>query len=99
MSTKTTNTQTPASLFFTEVADLASDLYCRWLDEGDYEGSSEYRNAFQRVAKKHGLTVTKFTKRPWGIVFTDSSDGTLRTYRLSVNSTSVSYKKLSTSTI
>ena len=93
MNTTQTKPSTPASEFFSDVEQLAINLYCRWLDERDYEDDAEYLSAFQQVASRHSLIVRKFHRRPWGITFVDNSDG-YKEYRLTINSSNMAYKRV-----
>ncbi len=90
MSTKLVAMDTPASRFYKSVVDLSTNLYTRWLDESQHEDSEEYLAVFRKHAKKHGIFVTKLTKRPWGILF---NDGT-RFYELTVTTKQVAYKRI-----
>ena len=83
---------TDARRFFDEVADMASRLYGRWLDEKDYEDIADYQKPFSKAADKWDIKIIKMTKRPFGLHFEDTYSGIK--YALKVTSTSVSYKNI-----
>lgn len=63
-------TTTKAAAFFEAAQDLFSTLYCRWQDEQEYEDINDYAQPLQAIAAKHGVTITKMNKRPFGCNFT-----------------------------
>jgi hypothetical protein len=79
-----------ASAFFESVADLTVRLYERWLDEKDYEDINDYLPLIAQAGEEFDVSIVKMTKRPFGFHFNVDS----RTFALSVNSRSISYKRI-----
>ena len=58
-----------------EIIDYIGYLYCRWLDEKEYEDFADYQTAlikkFIEVAATHNFITTnhRVSKRPFGIEF------------------------------
>ena len=81
-----------ASRLFAAQAEWFSYLYGRYLDEHEYETATEYQTAIVTRFEKHpGVTVGKFTVRPFAIEFT-TVDGK---YRMKATTRSVMYAKIS----
>ena len=83
--------KTVALAFFDDAYELIGELYGRWLDEKDYEDIYDYRAPLAKIAEKHGVTITKMTKKPFGFAFTTPQGTYVATARLG----SVSYKRIS----
>ncbi len=90
-ATKTSAPKTVALAFFNAIEETLIALYGRWLDEREHEDINDYRKPFEGAAAKHGVSIVKMTKRPFGMVFTTD----LGTYAATVNGSSVSYKRIS----
>jgi len=88
--TITEQPSTTANEFFTAVADTAASLYGRWLDEKDYEDINDYLPVVVKTADEFGVSIVKMTKRPFGFHF--SVDG--RTFAMTVNTRTISYKRI-----
>jgi hypothetical protein len=68
---ETNPTHTQARALYQDIKPLFENLYCRWLDEREYEDIQDYRKVLQDAID--GSTVpakiTKMLKRPFGFRF------------------------------
>ena len=72
------------------INDMVS-LYCRYLDEKDYEPLESYGTPIQRVLERQeGVTFIKMTGRPWGCRFTMGGN----TYQYRVTLTQATIKRV-----
>ena len=70
---------------YSEIKPLVTNLYSRWLDEGQYEGLAEYEKVFAKALKKYDFTLVVMTKKPFGFKF--KINNTDAVYTLSINNT------------
>jgi hypothetical protein len=60
-----------AQKFHNDIMGTLNNLYSRWLDEKEYEDIKDYQvPALVDAAKKHGVFISKMTKKPFGLIFT-----------------------------
>jgi hypothetical protein len=68
-----------------EMQELVTNLYNRWLDEGQYEGISGYEKVFAKALKKYNFNLIAVTKKPFGFKF--KINNTNATYSIGINGT------------
>lgn len=80
---------------FTKDVEITMEyLYSRWQDEKKYEDIKDYKIPVDEIAKKHGVTVIKMTKKPFGFTFTVSDTVEPRTYEYGMSSTKLYWKRI-----
>jgi hypothetical protein len=63
-------------------------LYSRWQDEKEYENINDYAKPMNRHFERHGLTLEKMTKRPFGCIVVING----KRYQVYVNNSSMGWK-------
>ena len=58
-----------ASQFWSACEETMGSLVGRWSDEKEYEDFNEYRIPLDKIAAKHGISITSMSKRPFGCKF------------------------------
>jgi len=90
MVTQSNTARTVALDFYEAIAKTLEVLYWRWQDEKEYENIEDYRLPLEAAAKARGVTITKMTKRPFGLLFTTPQGS----YKADVTRKGVSYKRI-----
>lgn len=80
--------KTIARQVYDSEVEFFGNLYCRWLDEKEYEDIADYKAVIQ--ARIPQMKIVSMHKRPFG--FTAKSEG--KTYRFTVTMKNYSYKQI-----
>lgn len=76
--------------FFKAAKETVLYLAMRWQDESQFEDINDYKTPLIELAIKHGVTIEKMTKRPFGCVFV--TDG--KRFQLKCTSRVYSYVRI-----
>jgi hypothetical protein len=71
------------------IENLMVNLYCRWLDEKDYEDINDYLVVIKKEVPSN-IIISKMNKRPFGFNF---SFGGEAQYQYYVKSNSIGWKR------
>lgn len=80
--------KTIARQVYDSEVEFFGNLYCRWLDEQEYEDIADYKAVIQ--ARIPQMEIVKMHKQPFG--FTAKAQG--KTYRFAVTMKNYSYKQI-----
>lgn len=59
------------SIFNTnKLSELVANLYCRWMDEKEYEEFADYEAVLKKEVESRGAKFINGTKRPFGFICT-----------------------------
>lgn len=88
-TTEITITKELTQQILNDLYQTAVNAYSRWLDEKEYEDIADYQPIFDSIIEGHGGTITRMLKSPFGFKFVLGD----KTFRLSVNSNSMTLKE------
>lgn len=78
------------SSFLNEGAETLSYLYERWQDEREHEDINDYAKPLAKLAEKHGLSIIKMNKKPFGCNVSINN----RKFQIDVTARSMGWKEI-----